>query len=480
MSDFLIEVNHTNSIAFPFYWKLYENKIATDCVLDVNGEIYHAHKVVLSCRSKKVFSLLKTSNKLTISDCQTAVFQAWIKYIYGFRIPFQQNLDIAENLVIFSETYGPVGLKEDYFEYLSNSYTYTDAINFIGSALKKKSIPFECHLMLRKCLEIIEPVAYDHIKNPNLLYLDEALLIDFLSCMNLAIDEFALFNFLLEWGQEAVKRKLYTNMVEAIRPFLGLIRFPLMTSEELNGRVRKSEVVPEHLLQNALNFTEQHKGDKSVGTGRELLGFNRISEFESQYLPRSSIIFTSFLNPRQYFHIIKWVGTKYLCHSACQKIKMIYNAKRDGWKASDFHKYCDNMGPTIVVCKTDNGNIFGGFAASDWHGDNHYENNPDCLLFSLVNSSGIPQTCPIIVSNNTYAMYCLSTYGPTFGGGFDLYICSEANKYSYSYSNIGNTYKAPLGTSYGKPNAKNFLAGSDNFILKELEVFALNPPLISK
>lgn len=50
MTDFLIEVIHTHTVTSPFYWKLYENKSMTDCVLEVNGKAYPAHRVVLSCR----------------------------------------------------------------------------------------------------------------------------------------------------------------------------------------------------------------------------------------------------------------------------------------------------------------------------------------------------------------------------------------------------------------------------------------------
>lgn len=418
---------------------------------------------------------MKVSNKITISGCSTTVFQAWIKYVYGLPIAFEQNRDIAEELVVFSESYGPVGLKEDYFEYLSNNFTVADALNFLESALKKKSIAFECRMMLRKCLEIIEPVAYDHLKNANLLYLDESLLFDFLSSMKLAADEFELFNFLLKWGEEAVKRKVYPNLVEAVKPFIGFIRFPQMTLDELNGAVQKSGIVPYDILQNALRFTQSDNGEY-FEIGRDLLAFKETSNFEAQYISRNSIIFGSLLTPKQYQILLKWVRSKYPSFTAPQKLKMIYNANRNGWKASDFHKYCDNKGPTIVVCKVSNGNIFGGFAANDWLSNSQYGNNPDCFMFSLVNNSGIPQTFSIITSNKNFATYSYSTYGPTFGGGFDLYICSEANKYNSSYSNLGHTYNPPVGASYGSTKAKNFLAGSYNFILTDLEVFTLNPP----
>ncbi len=34
----------------------------------------------------------------------------------------------------------------------------------------------------------------------------------------------------------------------------------------------------------------------------------------------------------------------------------------------------------------------------------------------------------------------ISTYGPTFGAGFDIYICDNGNMNKDSYANICHTY----------------------------------------
>ena len=41
---------------------------------------------------------------------------------------------------------------------------------------------------------------------------------------------------------------------------------------------------------------------------------------------------------------------------------MIYKATRDGFEAENFHEKCDNQGKTIVIVKSDNNQIFGGYA----------------------------------------------------------------------------------------------------------------------
>ena len=54
----------------------------------------------------------------------------------------------------------------------------------------------------------------------------------------------------------------------------------------------------------------------------------------------------------------KWLGEK------C-KWNLCYRASRDGWSVQDFHKHCDNKGPTVVLVKA-NDYIFGGYTDQHW------------------------------------------------------------------------------------------------------------------
>jgi hypothetical protein len=68
------------------------------------------------------------------------------------------------------------------------------------------------------------------------------------------------------------------------------------------------------------------------------------------------------------------------------------------------------------------------------------------------------------------AMFCDSGYGPTFGGGHDLHIATNANTSDASYHNIGHTYALPPGAG-----DNTFLTGGGNnkFRVSEYEVWAL-------
>ena len=55
-----------------------------------------------------------------------------------------------------------------------------------------------------------------------------------------------------------------------------------------------------------------------------------------------------------------------------------------------------------------------------------------------------------------------------FGRGCDLCIYDKCNTVKESYSRLGGTYTLPPGQ-----DGKSFLAGSDYFLVAEIEVFAV-------
>jgi len=98
------------------------------------------------------------------------------------------------------------------------------------------------------------------------------------------------------------------------------------------------------------------------------------------------------------------------------------------------------------------------------------------FIFSLVNKPG---WAPLKLSppgeqgsgSLSYAIYSCSSYGPTFGYGWDTYIADQAASNTVSYANLGYTYSAPSGQSYGSTFTTTFLAGTKYFKPDEVEVF---------
>ena len=102
---------------------------------------------------------------------------------------------------------------------------------------------------------------------------------------------------------------------------------------------------------------------------------------------------------------------------------------------------------------------------------NSYKNSSSSFLFSLRNKDGLaPFIANIRQGQEQKAILGYSSYGPVFGGGHDLYICNnpQVNK---SGSNFGQTYQLPTGYVHGSKEAKNLLAGQNQFLTTEIEVF---------
>ena len=90
------------------------------------------------------------------------------------------------------------------------------------------------------------------------------------------------------------------------------------------------------------------------------------------------------------------------------------------------------------------------------------------FLFSLRNNENIaPFIANVKRGQEGCATYCLPGYGPSFGGGHDIYIANNANYNEQSYSYFGSCYQSPPGVT----NVKSFLAGSCMFTPTEIEVF---------
>ena len=93
------------------------------------------------------------------------------------------------------------------------------------------------------------------------------------------------------------------------------------------------------------------------------------------------------------------------------------------------------------------------------------------FLFSLKNKDNVPPFKSPVYKNHEHAICSYPSYGPTFGGGHDLYISNDSHTNQQSCTNFGHSYQPPGGYYYGTPQTKSLLAGSYQFTPTEIEVF---------
>ena len=57
--------------------------------------------------------------------------------------------------------------------------------------------------------------------------------------------------------------------------------------------------------------------------------------------------------------LVEWMKDKKFGWQIC------YRASEDGWRGADFHRKCDDVGPTVTLIKCET-NVFGGFTDQSW------------------------------------------------------------------------------------------------------------------
>ena len=108
--------------------------------------------------------------------------------------------------------------------------------------------------------------------------------------------------------------------------------------------------------------------------------------------------------------------------------------------------------------ETTTGRRFGGFTDAQWDQSSKHKTGPNGFLFSLDNNEIYYN------KDSNYNIYGGSERGPAFGGGHDLYISDSCNSNNCS-DNSGYSYD-----TYGKKYA---LSGSNNFLVRDYEVYQL-------
>ncbi|KAJ5079892.1 hypothetical protein M0811_04205 [Anaeramoeba ignava] len=151
------------------------------------------------------------------------------------------------------------------------------------------------------------------------------------------------------------------------------------------------------------------------------------------------------------------------------KMKKGFSAKRDGFNSQNWHKAVDGKGKTLIIIKTKDNFIFGGFTQVGFNGNTGKINDSSAFIFSLRNDKGDRIPAKFTYKQNS-AIYSNLSYGPLFGG-YPYDFCLNSNLQP-GYSNFGYSYNLPNGITYGTNEAKSYLAGSySSWVVDEVESY---------
>ena len=142
------------------------------------------------------------------------------------------------------------------------------------------------------------------------------------------------------------------------------------------------------------------------------------------------------------------------------KFFLLYRKSRDSAQSMSFHFKCDYMKGTLVLIKTEDNLIFGGYTNETWSGYNLSKKDDTAFVFSLTNL----KACN--VKSGFDAIFCSPSYGPYFQGGFVLY--------DYFDSKGGECFKSADSNYDGLIQDYELNNGKKNFKVKEIEVFRVD------
>jgi hypothetical protein len=148
---------------------------------------------------------------------------------------------------------------------------------------------------------------------------------------------------------------------------------------------------------------------------------------------------------------------------------LLWRGRRDGFGARDFHRSCDGHTNTLTLIEDTKGNIFGGFTPVEWESCNWYKADPSVksFLFTLKNPHNFPARKFVLMAAwKGRAIYCHPSCGPYFWG---IVVVDNCNANPQNHTRHFGQYYA---NSTGLPE-KTFFTGSEDFIVKEIEVFEI-------
>jgi hypothetical protein len=148
------------------------------------------------------------------------------------------------------------------------------------------------------------------------------------------------------------------------------------------------------------------------------------------------------------------------------KFTLLYDSFLDSDLATAFHDKCDNKGATLSIIESEHGLRFGGYTTLSWekHPSGLWKSNdPYAFIFSLSKMKNF--RC----INQSNVILCYKDNNVVFGYDGDIYIYDNFTYYK-SWSNFGDSYDS----SGVEDDKRCYLAGSNNFNVKKMEVYKVD------
>ncbi|KAJ5072285.1 pep-cterm sorting domain-containing protein [Anaeramoeba ignava] len=448
-----------------------------EIICEQNQISFKTHKSILSSRSQYFKSLFKSKmkeyqeNKMILKDVSSSILFSILNYFYSGRIEI--NLENAIQILIFSSKYLIDELIEICSNFIKNNFQFETVVDVL-----KLSESMNFNQLLDFCYQFILDNFEEFIKTSFFLELKENHLNSILSNDEIPINEFEMFQAIIKWGK-------HESNINQVSKVIDKIRFIDFSKEELEDSL-KEDLIPKQISEKLIQFKKIKKDKKEL---KEFI------EKENQDQNGNSFIFrtrfrmefnTTIIKSIEYVKKLKeWINDG----EFFSRMKLGFSAIQDGFDCKKWHSKCDNKGKTLVIIRTEDNFIFGGFTSigftndrSKWRKKDRkdyggYIIDPKAFIFSLRNDKDDrkPEKFSIQKGEEEFAILYHGNLGPVFGSnqnpfeGPDFALNSNLQS---GYSNLGETYNLPNGIEYGTNETQNYLTGSyDKWEVDELETY---------
>lgn len=146
-----------------------------------------------------------------------------------------------------------------------------------------------------------------------------------------------------------------------------------------------------------------------------------------------------------------------------REFKLIYRATRDGFSSTNFHHKCDSIPNTLMLVRSENGSVFGGYTVQTWSPSGSWKNDPQAFIFSFKGPNS--NLTKIRVTKAQYAINPQLDRIAHFGLNGDLFIANNCNLNMNSFAQLNDSYALNVSDS------QKYLTGETHFKVVEIEVF---------
>ena len=160
--------------------------------------------------------------------------------------------------------------------------------------------------------------------------------------------------------------------------------------------------------------------------------------------------------------IINWIRQK--TNKNIIKFELIFKMSENGYASKDFHKFCDNQGPTLLLIETKDNKIFGGFTPLNWKLPEDIERLIDSSDSTFLFSLSPKKKKFDMINKLDYAIRNDKDFGPIFGN-FDLSLSGNMTRGGTFANNLCNFFSNNYLELTGDSGV------TTDFDVKEFEVY---------